>query len=520
MKRFSIAMILLAVIAYVNVSATIITIPEDYPTIQQGIDAGVDGDTVLVLPGTYMENVHFLGRNIVLGSLFLITGDTSYISSTIINAELPGHVVTFQDCVNENAQIIGFLIKEGLWGGIYCYNSNPTIRNNRIIENFGIGETGGGITCIAAYPTIIDNAIIGNSTNGRGGGIYCWYSDPYIANNIISENYSGDGYGGGIFCEYSNATILNNVICGNSMGHADSYGGGIACMSLSNATVTGNVIKDNQAVWGGGIVCSGFSDAVIRNNIISDNKAEYGGGILSCFEAIPTITNNTICKNWAVSGGGIYVKWASNPIITNTIFWADSAHNKTEIYAESLSSATLIYCNVQDTVWPGVGNISVDPLFRDGADDDYHLMSIACGDIADSPCIDTGDPLILDSLLDCGWGLGRVRSDIGAYGGGDSVTAGVVANNPQLPDEFTLSQNYPNPFNCETKIKFTISKPDRVKLTVYDLVGREVRTLINEYRQAGIHTTVFDATGLSSGVYFYRLQAGEAVQTRAMVLLK
>jgi hypothetical protein len=109
---------------------------------------------------------------------------------------------------------------------------------------------------------------------------------------------------------------------------------------------------------------------------------------------------------------------------------------------------------------------------------------------------------------------------MGAYGGGDSAMVGVVGNNSLLPNEITLFQNYPNPFNCETKIQFSIVKAMEVKLTIYDLLGREVRTLICECRQAGVHTANFDATGLSSGMYFYMLQAGEAVETKRMILLK
>jgi hypothetical protein len=76
---------------------TIINIPADYPTIQQGIDASIDGDTVLVQPGTYVENINFNGHNIVLGSLFLTTGDTSYIAQTVIDGDSAGTVVAFEN---------------------------------------------------------------------------------------------------------------------------------------------------------------------------------------------------------------------------------------------------------------------------------------------------------------------------------------------------------------------------------------------------------------------------------------
>jgi len=127
---------------------------------------------------------------------------------------------------------------------------------------------------------------------------------------------------------------------------------------------------------------------------------------------------------------------------------------------------------------------------------------------------------MVDSLLDCSWGLGTYMSDMGAYGGGDSVIVNVSENNSFLPNKFLLLQNFPNPFNSGTTIRFTIVESMEVKLSIFDLLGREVQTLIDEFRPAGVHTATFDAADLTSGVYFLRLQAGEAFETKRMVLLK
>lgn len=91
-----------------------------------------------------------------------------------------------------------------------------------------------------------------------------------------------------------------------------------------------------------------------------------------------------------------------------------------------------------------------------------------------------------------------------------------------LPDHFELSQNYPNPFNPTTTIRFSIpvGTYGHTSLRVYDVLGREVRTLVNENLQAGSYETTFDGSGLASGVYFYRLQAGEFVSTKKLLLLK
>ncbi len=106
----------------------------------------------------------------------------------------------------------------------------------------------------------------------------------------------------------------------------------------------------------------------------------------------------------------------------------------------------------------------------------------------------------------------------------------LAVNEEWLPGQFALSQNYPNPFNPSTKIRYQTPEVSHVSLKVFDMLGRQVRTLVNENLQAGSYETTFsaeggsasggDATGLASGVYFYRLQAGEFTQTRRLLLLR
>ncbi len=102
---------------------------------------------------------------------------------------------------------------------------------------------------------------------------------------------------------------------------------------------------------------------------------------------------------------------------------------------------------------------------------------------------------------------------------GDTTTVDVM-DFDELPKEFSLSQNYPNPFNPLTKIKYSISKTGQVVLKVYDLLGREIITLVNEEKSNGSYEVEFDASNLSSGIYYYELQAGDFVQTNKMILLK
>jgi hypothetical protein len=99
-------------------------------------------------------------------------------------------------------------------------------------------------------------------------------------------------------------------------------------------------------------------------------------------------------------------------------------------------------------------------------------------------------------------------------------TTDVEENGPQIPYEYTLSQNHPNPFNPSTTIRYALPNAGYVTLKVYNLAGAEIETLVSANQPAGQHTIRWNAVGLPSGVYFYRLQIGEAAATRKLILLR
>ncbi len=200
--------------------ATIINIPADYSTIQQGINAAVDNDTVLVQPGTYNENINFGGRDIVVASLYLTTYDRSYVSSTIIDGGSLNSVVLFENNETTAATITGF-----------------TLRNGRAAFGGGVSAASG------ATPSIMRNIIIDNIADQSGGGISCWSNaNALIVGNLIKGN-SAVQFGGGIMCSSnSNPLILINTVVGNS---ANSDGGGLSAWS-SNPTVANTIFWDNN----------------------------------------------------------------------------------------------------------------------------------------------------------------------------------------------------------------------------------------------------------------------------------
>jgi hypothetical protein len=531
-----------------------IHVPTDSTTIQTGINGAVNGDTVMVHPGTYVENIDFLGKAIVVMSEL---GP----DSTVIDGNQAGSVVIFKSGENTNSILEGFTITNGsgtwidsYWeyggGGIYCNGSAPTIRYNRITGN--TANNAGGIGAIFSSPAVITHNVIfenladvtPGSIGGGGGIAVAFNSDAIVSHNDIHHNTSkkaGGGIAFGFDCdpEVKNNTIRDNV--------STDYGGGIQIYSNTAGTFENNIIMGNSSLGGrgaGGISCRLGSTSVIANNLIIDNSAVTYGGGMRCFdEATPTIRNNLLIGNEAgISGGGIECDSGASATITNTILWDNQAPAGTEMWigarAGSPAVLTISYSDVEggmasvyvdpvSTLNWGAGMIDDDPLCRNPVGDDFHLMAVACGDPQDSPCIDAGDPSIIDTLLDCSWGLGTARSDMGAYGGGGSVS-GIDVGLDSTPDGFALSQCYPNPFNPSTCITYLISGGADVSptlLRIHDLAGRVVRTLVDVPRGAGTHTVIWDATNqagapVAAGVYFCQLKVGGGIQTRRMILVR
>ncbi len=233
------ALIIFAFSANLSLAATIL-VPSEQSTIQAGIDAAIDGDLVLVEPGTYVENIDFLGKAIVLQS-----ESGAYV--TVIDGNQTGSVVTFISMETDDAVIDGF-----------------TIRN-------GSTFYGGGITCGLSFP-IITNCVISNNDASQGGGIYCELASPTIMNCDISHNSASEG--GGITINYCGDLMITNCTISNNTAY--SNGGGIGCSysspAITNCTISGNIAS---GLWGGGIL-NVYSGTTITNCILWGDSAPMG----------------------------------------------------------------------------------------------------------------------------------------------------------------------------------------------------------------------------------------------------
>ena len=348
--------------------------------------------------------------------------------------------------------------------------------------------------------TVIQRNIIANNTargydfyqagigalNGGscyGGGIYIASASPIIVNNVISNNvaqggggqdfrggWSGNGSaggnadGGGIHAAFGSATlIINNTFYGNK-----AVGG------LGGSSISPNAGNGGNATSG---ALDAGSSAIAKNNIFANNQAiggSVGGGANG--------------SNGTSTDGALTSFTAAN--LSNNLYFGNTAGTNS-------NGGTL-----------GSNTILADPLFVSSTN--FHLQESSparkAGTTTEAPATDFD---------------GITRTNPPAIGAYDGSAASFVDNaSAMAPNVFALLQNYPNPFNPTTNFRFTISNLQFVTLKVFDLLGGEVATLVSEELPAGDYVRQWNAGAMSSGVYFYRMQAGAFNETKSLILLK
>ncbi len=396
---------------------------------------------------------------------------------------------------------------------------------------------GSGSTVIAEF-----NTFTSNTAKEAGGG--CWIRGPggnttvrYGNNTLTGNSSSVGGNGGGTYMQIASGTIdiFDNIHTGNN---ASWQGGGLwiehsgGTLNILRNRFTNNTSGESG---GGANVFLDYGIVKLDHNVFSKNRTTGpGGGLnLSTTTGRADIFNNTFYFNTAVDGGDVNLYFDNS---SSTCYFYNNILYNSSLPALSYSGQQTViaaYSDIKGGIgqpWFGTGCIDLYPFFADTAGGNFHLQdSIHCSSQRYSPCIDAGNPAVLDRILNCEWGLGITRSDMGAYGGKDSITIGIKKISTNIAKEYYLSQNYPNPFNPVTRIKFdipatplsSIGEGPGVRLTIYDILGKEITTLVNEQLNPGTYEVKWDGTNYPSGVYFYQLSINnEQLATKKMVLVK
>jgi parallel beta-helix repeat protein len=480
-----------------------ISIEDAFESLQQAAEIVVPGDSVLVLVGTYTGFDLRTGGTSSLPIVFKALGQnvtinlTNPVTNDGINIESADWIV-----------IDGFKVINQPRAGIRIVTSDfVIIRNNHCTENYRWG----------IFTGFTDNILIENNTCALSEDEHGIYVSNSGDNPVVRNN-----------------TCFANNGCGIQLNADASMGDdGI----ITNAIIEGNILYDNGNGGGAAINLDGVQESVIFNNLLYNNLAT--GIALFQIDGAEGSRNNKVYNNTIVNPENS--RWA---ILVNTGSTGDTLYNNILINHHSfrgsisidesseqgfVSDNNIIVNRLSDddgesnmslSEWQSLGYdihsliaLPEEQIFANHTAGNFHLLE-------NSQASNTGTNLVSDIVLNDLDNLSRPQGtgyDIGAY---EFTNPAGIKNDDELPSGFALYQNYPNPFNPVTSIQFVISNRQFVSLNVYDILGNKVAALVNEAKPAGLYQVEFEASNLSSGIYFYRLETEEFISTKKMILLQ
>lgn len=415
-SKFSRCFLLLVVLTSVSVEAqSILPVPSVYPTIQEAIDAAADGNIVEVSPGTYQENLVFLGKDITVRStdgaaVTCIDGSALTAGPTI------GSVVRFVNGESSNAVLEGFKITGGsgtlaispsVGGGIFISGAQPVIRDC-VIEGNTAANGGGIYARNVTGGVLIEGCTIRNNVATEGGGFHMNGNGSVVIDRCeISQNLSNGGVANSL--NMGTFIVQDCEFRDNQTTNGSSFGGGLSVgLFVAPGSITGEIVRTvfqgNQGGFGGGVVISvgqvefdeclfaqnlanggsavylSQGDAVFRRCVFTGNQSDNGLLSTDIANNSMELFNCTITEN---VGTELFRPINSTFTIRQSIVWSNSFTD----FVSTLSlpgSAIFNYCDVEGGV-PGIANLDADPEFLAPEDGDYRLRST-------SPCLDAGNP--------------------------------------------------------------------------------------------------------------------------------
>jgi parallel beta-helix repeat protein len=572
----SLFFVLSAVVSTTGALAVTVVVPDDFPTIQQAIDAASAGDTVYVRASTYYEHL-------TIGKSLTIEGEDR--NTTIVDGSGSGNVIYASA---DYVTIDGLTVANGEDGIKLIANytiDHFTIRNAVITGNSAYGFEAGHNNS-SSYHTIENCIFSYNAT--------CFYAHQFgnsvIRNCQVFENGAGFLVGWG-----SNTTISQNVFHDNT---------GSICIHIDSGTY--NTIEDNELYDNGGSALSvGYVGAynTFRNNIVRDNAKGIMMGGPSVYGNY--IYNNEIMNNGTQaydeqgdnfwdngypSGGnfwsdytGVDLYSGSNQDVPGSDGIGDSPYAVNvagvDHYPLCPGSTTLsAHLDIKPGSCPNPLNLT--PFEKPGADakprkggvlpaailgtEDFDVSEIDAStlllegvpplrysfedvstpleDGEECDCTDEGPDGLMDLTLK--FQKSELAATLGnAYSGDvlpltltgqmndgtpfEAMDCVVIVGKPADPRDtqktdkaVVLGDAAPNPFNPITRISYVMQSQDLVRLSIYDVTGRLVERLVNEVQSPGEHIAVWNAGNHASGIYFYRVEVGSFTDTRKLVLVK
>jgi len=529
-------------------AARILRVPVQYPTIQAAMTAAVSGDVVEVAAGVYDDATHPCTPTdttktvVIMKSGVTLRGEGR--RATIIDA---GHRGRGIYCEGLTSGIIENMTIRNAYAAvygaaIYVYNgstvtirgvemtgnydgaiiarlsSTPTIQSCWITNNQN--KEGGGIFMDIQCGGLISGCFITGNKAPGGGGLYIRGSQPTIENCIVAADSVSvvAGNGGGITIESSTVSMNSCIVDGCV---ATAAGGGLwiadSVVQMNDCTVTNNVTTSSYGP-GGGIMAEFNTDLTLTDCLIAGNEVfgnepdSDGGGLRAVFATQLSLTRCTVAANSVAGalGAGISAKYCT-PTVDRCIIAYNGPgaglYCQPDMDAAFTVGCTDLFGNTGGDQICGTDagdNFSLNPLFCDHPAGNYYLQ-------AASPCAPGQHP---NGPSACGGSL------LGALGTGCAPLDAGEAEPVRLALE-----SRPNPVRRTAEIGFALPREARATLRLFDLAGREIRTLLDRTLPAGPHHATWDgrdAIGrtLPSGVYFYQLSVDGRQETRRVIVAR
>ncbi len=488
-----------------------------FASVQSAVDIASGSDTVLIESGSYRGSIRIEGKTLTLASTYIIDGDSSETENTVLLGDTSVYepVLTLRNA--DSVAVLGLSLREGsgrvfypgytYGGAVYCENS----------------------TCYLEHVSIEDN-----TADFCGGGIYALASTLRLHGVTFENNRARLGGALGIsgsILKAAHTSIYNNTA---------SSGGGIYAENLSRLMLYYSDISSNSAEktflsyekpssvsqYGGGIYTTN-TDLRLMNSLLSENHAENRGAALAARYGNIELLQSTIAGNTytADSAGTLYLESQHEPVAcVNSIIWNSggiqvrcSGSGINISHSDLRGGVESVLCENDNSTVSVSDLLQADPLFEGH----YSLSS-------SSPCRDAGTVSFTQGTYYL------INYDPSDYSG-TSPDLGHLGAHPEIrfekeavntsaaayPQRAEHLLAYPNPFNAETHFLFSTDRAGNTVLEVYDVRGRKVKTLLDDFLLPGRYRIPFHAAGLPSGVYLCRLQnASAAPVTKKVLLLK
>jgi len=454
--------------------------------------------------------------------------------------------------------------------GDYAYSIAVDGSGNVYVTGVSVGSGTSWDYCTIKYNSAGVQQWVARYDGPGNSGDYAYSNAVDGSGNVYVTGKSWGGYGIGYdYCtiKYNSSGGLQWVARYNGPGDSTDVAWSIALDGSGNVYVTGSsygsgtsfdycTIKYNS---------SGIQQWVARYNGPGNNDdransiaVDGSGNVYVTGYSIGSGANADYCTIKYNSAG--IQQWVAR--YNGLGNWYDEAKSialdgSGNVYMTgySIGSGSYDYCTIKynsvgDTIWvrryngPGNGNdyaysIAIDGSgsvyvtgrsYGSGTDDDYCTIKYNSSGVQQWVARYDGPGNSIDyAYSNAVDGSGNVYVTGYSTGSGTvhdyctikySQGVGIKKISTEIPSSFSLSQNYPNPFNPITRIRFDLPKNVNVKLTIYDMLGREVETIVNEQLNAGSYEVSWDGTKYTSGVYYYRLQTEEFINTKSMILVK